>query len=357
MSVMDSPRAARRDFSVVAIVAVYNEADVIGQVVADLIAQGVAVYLLDHRSTDETVAAVEPYLGRGLLGIERFPDERAGPGADGERFAWEAILRRKEALAGELDADWFIHHDADEFRESPWPGLGLAEAIRRVDRAGYNAIDFELLNFWPTHDGFTPGSDVRAAFPLYEAGRSWDRVQIRCWKNPGAPVDLASSGGHEARFPGRRVFPIRFILRHYPIRGQAHGERKVGAERRARFVQSERDLGWHVQYDAIEAGHRFLRDPATLTAWDPDAVRLALTLRHRGVEELEGALRELEGALDGLRGDLRERERELAGLRDALAGQRRELARLEGDLRALHASRTWRWTAALRGAWRLLGGR
>ena len=49
MSVMDSPRPAPRDFSVVAIIAAYNEADIIGQVVADLIAQGVSVYLLDHR--------------------------------------------------------------------------------------------------------------------------------------------------------------------------------------------------------------------------------------------------------------------------------------------------------------------
>ena len=58
------------DFSVVAIVAAYNEEDVIGQVVGDLISQGVSVYLIDDASTDQTVAAAAVFLGRGLLHIE-----------------------------------------------------------------------------------------------------------------------------------------------------------------------------------------------------------------------------------------------------------------------------------------------
>src|SRR5882672_5085221 len=101
-----------RDFRVIAIVAAYNEEDIIGQAVSDLVGQGISVYFVDDGSTDGTVAEVEPFLGRGLEKIERF----AG---DTSRFCWEAILRRKEELASELDADWFLHHDADEFRESP----------------------------------------------------------------------------------------------------------------------------------------------------------------------------------------------------------------------------------------------
>src|SRR5262249_7491581 len=145
-------------------------------------------------------------------------------------FDWDRILRRKAQLASELDADWFIHHDADEFRESPWADVTLKEAISRVDALGYNAIDFASLDFRPTDDEFR-GGDIRAAFPLYSDGASYDKVQIRCWKKC-ADVDLASTGGHEARFDGRRVFPIRFLLRHYPIRGQSHGNRKVFAERK-----------------------------------------------------------------------------------------------------------------------------
>src|SRR2546425_5009341 len=109
------------DFSVVAIIAAYNEADIIGHVVSDLIHQGINVYFLDDGSTDGTVTTVGPYVGRGVLGIERRPD--AGKDAAPPAFEWERILRRKTQLATELDASWFIHHDADEFRESPWSHL------------------------------------------------------------------------------------------------------------------------------------------------------------------------------------------------------------------------------------------
>jgi hypothetical protein len=374
MAGVDRPSAD--DFSVVAIIAAHNEADVIASVVGDLIAQGVSVYLLDHGSTDGTVAAVEPYRDHGLLAIERVDDE-------GE-FALERIVGRKQALATQLPATWLINHDADEFRESPWRHLALADAIRLVDRLGYNAIDFALFNFWPTHDGFRPGDDPRAAFPAYEPGPPWDRLQVRCWKKTTSPVDLVSSAGHEAAFDGRRVFPLRFVLRHYPIRGQAHGERKVLRERHTRFAAGERRRGWHVQYDDVGAGHRFLRDPATLVPWDPDAIRAALQLDHRGVEALRADVASLGAELERARDRLDDlarvvavREGEIGDLRRELGVQLARLAeivrgrgerdaeilRLAGDverlgtaLGAVLASRSWRWTAPLRAAARLLRG-
>lgn len=355
---------------VVALVATYNEADVIGWVVRDLVAQGVAVYVLDDHSTDGTVEALAPLVGHGVLAVERLPPS-APP-----TFSLTRIMRRKEALARELEAAWFINADADEFRESPWRDCDLAGAIARVDALGYNAVDFELLNFWPTHDGFRPGDDPRQAFALYQRGDDWDRVQIRCWKNLGVPVDLATSAGHDVAFPGRRVFPLRFLLRHYPIRGQAHGERKVLRERQPRFDPAERGRGWHVQYEALGAGARFLRDPATLTRYDPDAVRLDLALRHRGVQELERRLADLEHQLAARAAEAADLRRELATrdatlaetaadrdargaeigrLRSALDVAREEaeraraaLAETRGRLEAVYTSRSWRWTAPLR---------
>src|SRR5262245_29509867 len=103
-------------FRVVAIIAAYNEADIVAPVVADLVGQGVQAYLLDDGSTDGTVAAVQPLVGRGVIAIEQLRGGR--PTAPGDPFTWRAILEHKARLAAELDADWFIHHDADEFRES-----------------------------------------------------------------------------------------------------------------------------------------------------------------------------------------------------------------------------------------------
>ena len=381
--------------TVVALLAAYNEEDVVGQVVADLVGQGIGVWFVDDGSTDGTVARVEPWVGRGVLQIERRPPRDEG--------SWAALLRRKEELAAELAADWFLHHDADELRESPWEGLTLRQAIGRADRLGFNAVDFAVLDFLPTHDGWREGDDLRAAFTHWRPGAAYDKLQVKAWKRTGEPVELVSSGGHEARFAGRRVCPLRFPLRHYPIRGQAHGERKVLRDRQPRLAGEARERGWHAQYAGVDAATRFVRDPAELRAYDPEAVRFELALRHRGVEELERALAaagaevtpvarlaEAEGllaaereraertsrALDERNRELAERtaerhalsreldlrNRELAAERAALADARGRVAELEEAValeRArtaeLLASRSWRWTAPVRALLRAVG--
>jgi hypothetical protein len=324
-------------FTVIALLAAFNEEDIVGQVVENLIREGIQVYFIDNGSSDATVAAVEPFLGRGLIRIETLTSgENCEPG-DG-RHPWRAILQRKEALARELEADWFIHHDADEFRESPWPGLNLRDAIQKVDRFGYNAIDFEVLNFWPTHDIYRRGDDVRESFRFYAPGEHFNRTQVKCWKNLGVAVDLATVGGHDVNFPDRKVFPLRFLLRHYPIRGQAHGERKVHAERLGRFPESEKSAGWHVQYDDLVSQPTFIRDPGTLVAYDPEAARLQLILRHRTVDALERQLTDETLRWHQERAELEERRRALA----STAAQYRR------DLEEIRSSTIWRWTAPLR---------
>jgi predicted nucleic acid-binding Zn-ribbon protein len=265
------------------------------------------VYFIDDGSTDDTIRQVEPFVNRGVIAVER----RRPPSRDG-RFEWQAILERKAALARELDADWFIHHDADEFRESPWAGLTLAEAVGHVDALGYNAIDFECLDFWPVRDDFRPGDDVRDAFAFYSPSAPYNALQIRCWKKTTGAVDLESSGGHEARFDGRRVFPLRFLLRHYPVRGRDHGARKVFEERIGRFDAAERARGWHVQYDAFGPDTTFVHDEAGLTPYDPAAVRVRLSLRHHEIETLTEAVHALSMENDRLRDALERARRDLS---------------------------------------------
>jgi uncharacterized coiled-coil DUF342 family protein len=270
---MDNP------FRVIAIISAFNEGDIISPVIGHLAENGVGVYLIDNHSTDDTIAQATPWLGRGLLQIEPFPSNLPAGSEARLPFDWTGILRRKEELASELGADWYIHHDADEIRESPWPGMTLKESIRWVDTLGYNCIDFRLLNFPPTDDEFKQGDDPRTYFRFYEEGAECDKVQLKCWKASKVPVSLAPHGGHEARFQGRRVFPIQFLLRHYPIRGQKHGVKKVFAERRNRLLQAEKSQGWHRQYDQIvDERHVFLRNAAELRPFDLDQARLELML-------------------------------------------------------------------------------
>jgi hypothetical protein len=272
-------RRRERSFRTLAVMPVFNEVDVIYHSVGALVAEGVDVYLIDHESTDGTAEAARPWLGRGLVHIERFPDDAGFPERNRHEMVWRELLRRVGEVTGEIDADWYMFVNADEFREAPWPGMVLADALSEVDELGYNAVDFEWFDFLPIDDGFRAGEDPRRHLLHFEAPDRWNVPQIKAWRRQAQVVDLVQHGGHDVSFDGKRVFPVPFILRHYPIRSSEHGRRKVRAERLPRFAAEERAEGWHVQYDHYKDDADYLRDPATLTAWDGAGVRAQLLAR------------------------------------------------------------------------------
>jgi glycosyltransferase involved in cell wall biosynthesis len=266
---------------VLAIMTAFNEGDVIHHAIGALVAEGVEVYLIDNCSTDDTVEQASAWLGRGLRHVERYPDDAGGSERTRSEYVWRELLTRVEQVAAEQDADWYVFVNADEFRESPWPDLTLAEAIGFADSLGYSAINFELFDFQPVDDGFEPGTDVREHMRMYEPDAAhYNVLQIKGWRAQEGPVQVARSGGHDISFPGRRLFPVNFILRHYGLRGETHGRRKVFQERMPRFAAEERAGGWHVQYDSYVSGEtQFLRDPATLAAWDANEARAKVLSR------------------------------------------------------------------------------
>jgi len=219
---------------VVAILATYNEERFIDGCLAHLAANGVEAYLCDNESTDRTVEIAASYLGRGLRGIETLP-------RDGT-YRWRQILARKERLAAQLTADWFLHLDADEIPQSARPDQTLAEAIAEADAAGYNAVDFDELTFIatresPDHDH----PDFRRTMQWYYPFAPRPLHRVIAWKRQPA-VDLVSTGGHQARFHGRQISPQRLRLRHYLVLSHAHMLRKYV---RRRYDAREVRDGWH----------------------------------------------------------------------------------------------------------------
>jgi len=256
---------APESFRVVAFMTIYNEEDIVLESVNRLIRGGVEVYVIDNWSTDNSINLIEHLLGKGVIGIEQFPIG----GATGT-YDWRALLERVETLSNQTVADWFIHHDVDEIRESPWLETPLRDAIYHVDNLGFNAIDHTVINFEPIDNSFQSGSRLGTHFKYWSFGeRPGHFQQIKAWKNLGQKISLAETGGHDASFTGRKVFPYKFLLRHYPVRSQFHGEKKILLERKLRFNAEERNiLGWHTHYDEIQISHNFLKQQNSLHNFD-----------------------------------------------------------------------------------------
>lgn len=248
----------------VSIIATYNEGDIIYHSLRRLIDQGIGVYLIDNWSTDDSEAQIKPLLGRGIVGYEKFP--KSGPSP---YFSLRQQLERKEEVAQALEAQWIIHQDVDEIRDSPWPGVSLKEGLERVTREGYNCINHTVLRFRPTDNGFPYRGDMERYFKHFTFERHPAFLsQTKAWLRTPSKLCLASSGGHSVEFEGKRVYPIHFILKHYPVRSQAHGERKVLAERNGRFDPEERAMNWHVHYAHVNTKTRFVADPSNLKRYD-----------------------------------------------------------------------------------------
>ncbi len=268
------------DFDVLAIVTTFNEADIVGGLLERLRADAIRVHVIDNWSTDGTAEIVAAACAEGGCTMERFPS--AGPTP---YFELKALLRRVEEVAHESGADWVIHHDADEVREGPWPGVGLRRSLFAIESFGFNCADHTVVNFLPVDDSFTADADLVTHFRHFEFGDVASHFcEQKAWKPQPEPVQIAETGGHEASFADRRVFPYKFLLRHYPIRSQAHGERKIFRERQGRFHPGERAAGWHIHYDEHTPGTSFLRDPAgLLDADDLDAGLLLQRLSGAGL--------------------------------------------------------------------------
>jgi glycosyltransferase involved in cell wall biosynthesis len=204
-----------RGMRVLAIIASYNEERFISGCLEHLFSQGVEAYLCDNQSTDDTVVIASRYLGAGLRGIEHIPRDGI--------FRWRQILQRKEALAAELEADWYLHLDPDEVPLPPRSGQTLAEGLAEADASGYNAVDFSEFAFVPTREApHHEHPDYRRTMRWYYPFAPTVHHRVIAWKRQARRVDLASSGGHAVSFPDRRIAPQPFRLLHYLFLSREH---------------------------------------------------------------------------------------------------------------------------------------
>lgn len=222
---------------IVALLTIRNEALYLDRCLEHLFTQGIETCVIDNESTDTTVEIARRYLNRGVFRIETQPYQ--------DYFDLVAQLRLKEKLTMDINADWFIHCDADEIREAPTPFKSLREGIMKADQEGYNAINFDEFVFLPTaNDESFEGIDYVENMRFYFFFEPHRFRRVNAWKNIGQVVDLVSSGGHSANFSNRKIYPDNFILRHYIVLSRAHAIAKYGRER----IYSKDEIkkrGWH----------------------------------------------------------------------------------------------------------------
>ena len=246
---------------IIALMATYNEADIVQQSVSYMIAQGIPLIILDS-STDGSSEILSEFLGKGLLAIDKSPSGN---------FELEKILERLWEDVSKENPDWIVLCDADEFLEPPCKGMSLKEAIEFEAREGYNMIQFNNFEFLLTRlDQHSRETDVRRRLRYY----TWyDDMRFNAFKfYPGTKI--GEGGGHFPTFPldiEVKISPNKFILRHYRFRSYEQGLKKVFDERLPRYSQEEVSKGWHTHYKNFKRTQEyFVVDSKNLTRYDED---------------------------------------------------------------------------------------
>lgn len=223
-----------------AVIPTYNEEDIIYWTIQNLVRQDIFVYVLDNESTDAT-ARIAKEFPSSCVSVRSF---HTG-GQFHERIQGECIRRCMRDL--EMDTDWLIKNDADEFLEAPFHGMYLREGIELADREGSNCVGARAFVFFPMSEEVphVSGEDVRLFYDYFRIWNKSDRwtreFHPQCdelWKLNvfKCRADISYVDPHRLSPTGSLVlFPHLFILRHYPYRHPERTRRRLLVERRARM--------------------------------------------------------------------------------------------------------------------------
>jgi len=249
-------KSKRKTFEkLIGLMLVFNEIDIIEQTLNYGINQGVEFVIMDNGSTDGSFEICQKYLGKGVLKIERIFTKN---------FALDFLLKKIYKLAMTFDPDWLILWDADVFLESPFKNKKLKDSVKKVASDGYNCIQFNNFEFWPTKKD-SQSADVRKRMKYY----TWnDDFRLLCWK---AGRGVRNINAHTLNLKHPKIYPVKFIMRHYKIRSFEQGLRKVFEERLPRFFNQP--PGWHVHYNLMKKEKKyFIIDKAKLTKYHEDGI-------------------------------------------------------------------------------------
>ena len=215
---------------------VFNEEDIIQEVIEHFISQKIPLVVLDNGSSDQTIEICKKFLGKGILKLEQF---------NSVYYQWDTILRMLYDMALVHSPDWVIRSDSDELLESG-TDLKLKDAIINADKEKCNLIQFDRFDFFMTDDDDKSAKSIKEKLRYYSY--QGDFV-YRAWKYfPG--IRIGDAGGHYPIFPSGlkyKISPKKFVLRHYPFRSKEQAEVKMKYRVRGREKTNDLALDGHEQ--------------------------------------------------------------------------------------------------------------
>jgi glycosyltransferase involved in cell wall biosynthesis len=256
---------------IVSAVNVYNEADILDQLLTHLHDNGISFVVLDGGSRDGSIDIAREYYTKGLLAHEVVK-------RDFKR--WDLDLEYSLQMAIACSPEWILRNDADEFFESAVLGERLCDAISKEDKAGFNIIQFDNFEFCLTEKDFNSDEpDIRKKLKYY----TWsDDYRFKAWKYYQGATDKPS-GGHYPSYPPDvkpKVSPRKFVMRHYRFTSPEVAIRKVFEEKLPRYPPENRARGWHWHYDHFKRDPTFfILDSSKLSKYEENG-RWDLTKKH-----------------------------------------------------------------------------
>jgi len=226
---------------IIGMLPVYNDEDMVGEVIEHLLSQGLELVVLDNGSTDNSYEICKKFAEKGLITLDQKKTSK---------FDFPLILRILYDMALTRNPDWLIRSDQDEILESGTENLTLKEAIKQEDEKGHNLIQFDVFEFFTTNNDNHFAKSVKDEFRYY----SWQHdYAYRSWKHiPGVRVE--NEAGHMPIFPEGcpyRISEKKFVLRHYRFRNKEQAIRNNKQRLLRTNNTPEKNIGWYTHFDKI----------------------------------------------------------------------------------------------------------
>lgn len=249
-----------------------NEGAYLANCLDNLIEQGTRYFLVDNDSDDGSIEFIrrEPRYAKHLAGVRRYPF--AGT------FEWDGILRAIEDAAAALRPDWVILSAPDEILH-PLTDETLLEAISRLDKEGFNVINFHEFVFLPIDRDYVVGQPGAQPLQWYYFHQLRPNQQMRA-RRGSLDVTWRGTGGHGVKGDQVRLATECFALRHYIFRSQEHAYAKYRARR---FNSEELKRNWHNDRNAQPIDRFAFPDKSELEFLSDPASRALSTARPRTV--------------------------------------------------------------------------